>query len=234
MLGSGRAWPLFAVRCIVLITASSFFGCPRRGGGADSRSAALDNTAAMSPHQRGHQDCCLSWPAAKSRSHGAARLGGRRDRCFVNAGVSARRGGRLSSLTACATRVRRALRPAPRLPSNRRWSPGPQTTQYPLETHTLRVGRRDSKRGRSQRRPSRRREARKALAWSLSPRVPRPLSDVGGGQNVKAFTWLLDDEQESIARVAGQALDTPHFARQVNCRSVICPTGGQLPVVEVE
>ena len=42
-----------------------------------------------SPHQRRRWDCCLSWPAAESGSHGPGRLGGRRGRCFVDAGASA-------------------------------------------------------------------------------------------------------------------------------------------------
>jgi hypothetical protein len=47
----------------------------------------LLSTSAMSPDQRRGRDCCLSWPTAHSRSHGAARLGGRRVRWLVGAGV---------------------------------------------------------------------------------------------------------------------------------------------------
>ncbi len=40
-------------------------------------------TSAFSAHQRRRRDCCLRWPAAQSRSDGAAGFGGRHGRWFV-------------------------------------------------------------------------------------------------------------------------------------------------------
>jgi hypothetical protein len=55
---------------------------------AGSRRWPIAPASALSPHQRRRRDCCLSWPAAASRSHGAARLSGRRARWFVRPAVT--------------------------------------------------------------------------------------------------------------------------------------------------
>jgi hypothetical protein len=57
---------------------------------SNSRLSRAHETSAPSPHERRGRDCCLSWPAAQSRSDGAARLGGRRGRPFVKPGSGSR------------------------------------------------------------------------------------------------------------------------------------------------
>jgi hypothetical protein len=67
-----------------------------------SGSKVQSDTPAMSPHQRRRRDCCLSSPAARGRSPGAARLGGRSGRPFMQREVRSSRADTRLSCTAQA------------------------------------------------------------------------------------------------------------------------------------
>jgi hypothetical protein len=87
--------------------------------------------SAMSPQQRRRRDCRLSWPAAQSRSHGAVRLGGRRGRLFVKAGVSFRLIGVLKLLTKESQATSTRTPASPRSLARSLQAPRPAGSPYP-------------------------------------------------------------------------------------------------------